>query len=75
MTQVEPIYRLLGAKVEQVRTFLDVTQEELAKRTGLSRATIANMEVGRQRIYLHHVETISKALGTSPKGILRGIWT
>ena len=60
--------------MRMLRDVLGVEQETLAKRTGLSRPTIANMEAGRQRIYLHHIETIAEALGTHAKGLLKGIW-
>lgn len=71
---VEPVYRLLGARVEQIRTVLGLTQEELAKRVPLTRASIANLETGRQRIMMHHVDAIALALGTTPKNLMKGIW-
>ena len=57
-----------------IRDMLDISQEDLAKRTGMSRPTIANIEVGRQRLLLDQIETIAKALGTTPKAFLKGIW-
>lgn len=72
---IEPIYRLLGAKVEQIRTALGWTQEELAKKVGLVRTSIVNLEAGRQRVLLHDVERFAKAFNTTPKNLLRGIWT
>lgn len=71
---IEPIYRHIGAKVQQLRTLLDVRQEDLAKKCGLTRCSIANIEAGRQRILLHDVETIATALGTSPRALLKGMW-
>ncbi len=70
----EPVYQAIGARMRMLRDVLGVEQETLAKRTGLSRPTIANMEAGRQRIYLHHIEKIAEALGTHAKGLLKGIW-
>jgi DNA-binding XRE family transcriptional regulator len=70
----EPIYRHIGAKVQQMRTLLDLKQEEVAKRCGLTRTSIANIEAGRQRILLHDVETIAKAFGTTPRALLKGMW-
>lgn len=71
---IEPVYRSLGAKIEQLRTTLGWTQDELAKKTRLTRGSIANIETGRQRILLHDVETFSMAFNVSPKILLRGIW-
>ncbi len=72
---VEPVYRLLGAKVEMLRNTLGWTQADLAMRTRLSRASIANLETGRQRLMMHHVETVALAFGTTPKHLMKGIWT
>lgn len=72
---IEPVYRLIGAKVEQMRTLLGWTQADLAMRIGLTRASIANLETGRQRIMLHDVCKIAEAFQTTPKQLLRGIWT
>lgn len=73
-TDIEPCYRMLAARIEMIRKTLDVTQGELSKRSGLSRPSIANIELGRQRIYMHHVERVAQALGTTPKNLMRGIW-
>ena len=71
---IEPVYRALGARIEQLRRILDLTQEELASRVGLTRASVANIETNRQRVLLHDVEKFATALGTSPKNLLRGVW-
>ncbi len=71
----ELVYRQLGGKIEQVRSALGWTQDELAKKIGLTRASIANIEAGRQRILLHDLEKFSVAFGMAPKALLRGIWT
>lgn len=70
----EPIYRHIGAKVQQMRTLLDLKQEDVAKRCNLTRTSIANIEAGRQRILLHDVETLAKAFGTTPRALLKGMW-
>lgn len=72
---IEPCYRMIGMRLEQIRTTLGVTQEEFSKRVGLTRTSIVNIEHGRQRILLHDVEKIAAALGITPKHLLRGIWT
>jgi len=40
----------------------------------LTRGSIANIELGKQRILLHDVQRFSDAFGISPKVLLRGIW-
>lgn len=71
---IEPVYRLLGAKIEQTRTMLGWTQAELAKKVGLTRTSICNIEAGRQRMPLHYVEKFAIAFNAQPKALLRGIW-
>lgn len=71
---VEPIYRLLGARIEQLRTLLGWNQADLAIKTGYSRGTIANIETGRQRILLHDLDKFAKAFNTSAKNLMKGIW-
>ncbi len=72
---VEAVHRQVGAKIESIRTMLGLTQAELATRWGQTRASLANVETGRQRLLLQHVEELAKALGTSPKNLMRGIWS
>lgn len=72
---IEACYRLFGLKVEQIRSTLGWTQHELAKKVGLTRASIANIEAGNQRVLLYDVERFAMAFGTTPKQLLRGLWT
>lgn len=71
----EPVYRLLGARIEHIRTTLGWTQLDLSKRIGLTRTSIANIEAGRQRILLHDLQKFASAFNMEPKSLLRGIWT
>jgi len=59
---VEPIYVKLSKLIVARREELGLTQAQLAKKTGISRAYIATMETGRQRIYLHHLLKMEKVL-------------
>lgn len=70
----EPVYRLVGAKIEQTRTMLGWTQQELAAKVNLTRTSITNIEAGRQRILLHDIEKFCAAFNMAPKALLRGIW-
>lgn len=75
MRECEPCYQLLGAKIRHIRTTLGMRQEELAKGVGMTRAAIANIEGGKQRMLLHGVERFAQVLHTTPKHLMRGIWT
>lgn len=72
--EVEPCYRALGARIEHIRTTLGITQHELAKRLKLSRGSLANIETGRQRVLMHTCDEIAAALGTTTRGLMKGVW-
>lgn len=71
---IQPVYQALGARIRMIRDALGIDQGTIAKRSGLSRPALTNIEIGRQRVLLDQVETIAAALGTTPKHLLRGIW-
>lgn len=50
---------------------LGCTQAKLGAKVGKTRAAIANIEAGRQRIYLEDVFNFAKALGIEPITLLR----
>ena len=56
------IYRLLGLRVAARRLELGLTQAEVAAQIGLTRASLANLETGRQKVLLHHVYRLVAAL-------------
>lgn len=51
-----------GSAVAMRRDQLGMTQAELSGLTGLSRASIASIEKGRQNVLLHHVYDLAQAL-------------
>lgn len=57
------LYRHIGLKVAESRARLGLTQENVAGKIGLSRASLANIESGRQRIMLHQLYALTKVLG------------
>lgn len=58
----ETLYKAFGNAVSTRRKALDITQAELASRVKMSRASIANIESGRQNILLHHVYALAAVL-------------
>lgn len=60
--KVDPRYAAFGEAVALRRRQLKLKQEDLAGRVGLSRASIANIERGRQNVQLHHACDIAAAL-------------
>ncbi|KNY12867.1 XRE family transcriptional regulator [Shinella sp. SUS2] len=58
----EAIYKTFGNAVSTRRKALGLTQAELAGKVKISRASIANIESGRQNILLHHVYALAAAL-------------
>ena len=64
------IYRLFGDRVRELRENRSVTQEELARRVQLSRASITNIEKGRQRVLLHQLVNIADALEAKPSELM-----
>lgn len=66
------LYRVLGRKISSARTRGDarLSQSALAKKVGLTRGSIANIELGTQRPPLHVVWAIGQALGIEPASLL-----
>jgi transcriptional regulator with XRE-family HTH domain len=59
---LEPIYKTIGGIIRQRRRRLDLAQAKLAGLLGISRATLANIETGRQRVLVHHLYAFAEAL-------------
>ncbi len=63
MAKVEEIYLVLGERIRAFRRQCDLTQDAFSDAVGLSRASIANIESGRQRIYLHDLDRMAEIFG------------
>ena len=57
------VYKMLGAAVAIRRKEIQCTQAELAERLGMSRASISNIEGGRQKILLDQIYDFVEVLG------------
>lgn len=66
------LYEQFGKLVRQHRERLGISQNKLADAVSLSRASIANIEAGRQQVSLHHVYRLAKALGIGVSTLLPG---
>ncbi|MBZ5701834.1 MAG: helix-turn-helix domain-containing protein [Acidobacteriia bacterium] len=59
-----PFYRTLGERVRRARLSARYSQGRLASCVGLSRSSVANIETGRQPVYIHALLRIAKQLRT-----------
>jgi transcriptional regulator with XRE-family HTH domain len=66
----EPIYQQIGRLIRSLRRGADKAQEELASRLGISRATLASIETGRQRILIHQLYAVARALDVKVSELL-----
>ena len=68
--KLEPIYKTIGGIIRQRRRRLDLAQAKLAGLLGISRATLASIETGRQRVLVHHLYAFAEALNMKPSDLL-----
>jgi len=68
----DSLYRHIGAVIQNRRKKFKPrwTQEKLANRVGISRASLANIETGRQSVLVHQLYAFAEALGMSPSDFL-----
>jgi transcriptional regulator with XRE-family HTH domain len=67
---LDQYYRSLGVRLRVARIDAGLTQNHVAQATGLTRASVANMESGRQKILVHHLVTLAAALDTEISSLL-----
>lgn len=56
------LYKIIGLRIKDARNGLNFSQEELAKKTSISRASISNIELGRHQPPLHVLYDIASIL-------------
>jgi transcriptional regulator with XRE-family HTH domain len=68
----ESVYRHIGAVIRKGRKKFKprLTQEALAQRVGISRASLANIETGRQSVLVHQLYALAGALDLAPADFL-----
>jgi transcriptional regulator with XRE-family HTH domain len=64
------IYPLIGEAIKSRRKHLSLTQDKLAAALQISRASLANIEAGRQKVLVHHLYDIADALQLDVKDLL-----
>lgn len=66
----DQIYKPIGELVRRRRKKMKLTQAQLSSRVGISRASLANIETGRQSVVVHQIYAIAAALDVSPHDLL-----
>ncbi|MEO5866036.1 MAG: helix-turn-helix transcriptional regulator [Sphingomonas sp.] len=67
---ITALYRTVGQRIVLRRNELSMTQAELGTRIALSRAAVANIERGHQKLSLHQVYLLAEALGLALSDLL-----
>ncbi len=68
--EIEFIYQTVGSEIKKARISNGMSQEDFANLLGLSRASIVNIEAGRQRPSLHLLFEISRKTQTKIEDFL-----
>jgi transcriptional regulator with XRE-family HTH domain len=67
---IEDIYRHIGAQIRVKRRKLKWKQELLASKLAISRGSLANIEIGNQRVLVHQLYRFAAELKLSPTDLL-----
>jgi transcriptional regulator with XRE-family HTH domain len=73
MDPIQAIYPRAGRVIKRKRKEKLFKQEALARAAGLTRTSISNIELGRQKILLDTFMRIAMALGTTPTELMKEI--
>ena len=73
VVQCEQVYVSFGELVKAQRMKRGWTQTDLAERVGLSRTSVTNIEIGRQRVLLSDLFDFAKAFDVSPKTLFNAL--
>lgn len=69
----ESLYGEVGQRIRAARKAIGMSQELLALSIGVSRASVANIEAGRQGLLLRVLVSIAAALGIEPCMLLQNV--
>lgn len=69
---IENFYKELGTLIRKARIDADINQDVLAQQLGLTRASIVNIEKGRQRPLIHTILEIATILKVSFTSLIPG---
>ena len=70
MMRNEYIYEYIGKTIKNRRKTLKLTQKDLARKLFISRASLANIETGRQNVLVHQLYNFAKTLELDVKDFL-----
>ena len=66
----DALYAHIGTLIKARRKHTKLTQETLSARIGISRASLANIETGRQTLLVHQLYALATVLELSPADLL-----
>jgi len=68
--ELDRFYATVGSRVRRARAGRGMSQAALAMKIGFTRSSVANLEAGRQRIALHLLVQIARALDCQPATLI-----
>lgn len=70
MVNEHNLYRYLGEKIKRLRLKNNLTQDDLAEKSGLTRSQIMNIEEGYCKTSIHTLYDICEVIGAEPTQFL-----
>lgn len=70
ITKEVSVHEYAGMKIKELRESKRMKQEDLADRISIGRTSVANIEIGRQKLTLENIEQFCEALGCRSTDIL-----
>ena len=58
----QQFYKKFGRNIKDLREKAGLTQDQLAKKLDLTRASVSNVEVGKQSVLAHRIPDFARAL-------------
>ncbi|RXJ73842.1 transcriptional regulator [Veronia nyctiphanis] len=66
----DSVLKPFGLHIKSLRTSLNISQEELASRSGLDRTYVSGIERGKRNVGLVNLFRLAQALDLSPSDLL-----